>query len=142
MASQLDQAARVKLAMAASRVTMRELSERSGVPYPSLRNYLAKARGMPGDVVLQIARALNVSTDWILAGEGARLDRETLATTLELVEDVRAMSSHKVSFEECAARFEDWYNRDYARRFAGREILRRSQDLGAPERRARAARGR
>jgi hypothetical protein len=82
-----------------------------------LQNYFLKKREMPSGVVAKIAVVLDVSADWIISGQGARLAEKTVADCLNMIEQVRGLSGHKVSFEECAQMFANFYDRFYQDRF-------------------------
>lgn len=50
-----------------------EASEKSGIPYRSLQNYLHGDRDPKADALAQISAGLGISADWLLTGEGSPL---------------------------------------------------------------------
>jgi len=120
---------RVKLAMMVRRVSVRALADQTGIPYPSLQNYFLKSREMPSGVVAKIATALDLSTDWIISGQPARLARETVADCLNLIEQMRGLSDHKATFDECAKMFITFYERFYPERFGSGAVDRAKLDV-------------
>ena len=58
----------IKRAMKLSRVSMKALSQDTGVPYRSIQNYLSGGTRMPADVYVQILEVLGVDNQYILHG--------------------------------------------------------------------------
>lgn len=62
---------RIKIAMEAAGVSQVDLARACGVKPPSVHGWLSgKAKFLRGENLLQAARALNVSQDWLATGEG------------------------------------------------------------------------
>lgn len=61
--------------LGASGITMREISARVGRPYDSTRNYLRKERPMPLWAFLELASALDVAPEALIARARERLAR-------------------------------------------------------------------
>lgn len=57
----------LRAAMKAGKVTMRALSERTGIPYRSLQNYMSGTK-MPAGVYVQICEELGVDNQFVLEG--------------------------------------------------------------------------
>lgn len=63
---------RIKIAMEAAGVSQVDLARACGVKPPSVHGWLSgKAKFLRGENLLQAARALNVSQDWLATGEGS-----------------------------------------------------------------------
>lgn len=86
---------RLKEAMAAKWPTIKDFSEATGIPYPSLREYISGKKKPGMDALAAISSASGVSTDWLLTGEGSKFrgqaissdpDSETLCKTIEGLE--------------------------------------------------------
>lgn len=61
---------RLKEAMAVKFQTVKELSEATGIPYPSLREYLSGKKRPGFDALASFVKSTGVSADWLLTGEG------------------------------------------------------------------------
>src|SRR5690606_33939178 len=64
---------RIKAAMQASDTNITALAKRAGLKYETLRSYLSGNRSLPARAIPDLARALDVSCDFILTGEPARM---------------------------------------------------------------------
>jgi transcriptional regulator with XRE-family HTH domain len=53
-------------------MTIKEFSEATNIPYPSLREYLSGKKRPGFDALASIAIATGVSGDWLLTGEGSQ----------------------------------------------------------------------
>lgn len=60
---------RIRAIMEHRKITMRTLSEDTGIPYRSVQNYLSGKHGIPLDVFKKICSRLGLSSDWVLFGE-------------------------------------------------------------------------
>jgi len=93
-------------------MSMAQLAVKTDTPYPTLQRYLAGERRMPVDTFMAIARALDVSADWLLFGKPAPLNIRQLAKALEAHDNLREVSGNKLSSLEHAKVFaksyEDW----------------------------------
>ena len=58
----------LKRAMDASRVTLRELSRQTEVPYRSLQNYMSGRSRLPADVYVALCAALGIDTQYVVQG--------------------------------------------------------------------------
>jgi transcriptional regulator with XRE-family HTH domain len=88
---QKERVDRLQDAIRSSGLSLRELSEQSGVPYASLRDY-ASGKKMPGmNAFASIVKACRVSADWVLFGKErdkhSRMDSSLLALILTLVDE-------------------------------------------------------
>ncbi|MDD5297543.1 MAG: helix-turn-helix transcriptional regulator [Rhodocyclaceae bacterium] len=70
MLSQLED--RLKDAMAEKFHTVKELSVATGIPYPSLREYLSGKKRPGFDALASFVKATEISADWLLTGEGEK----------------------------------------------------------------------
>ncbi|NCG55224.1 helix-turn-helix domain-containing protein [Serratia fonticola] len=61
---------RLRQVMDLKGLTIKELAERSGMPYRSLQNYLRGEREPNNDALLVLRTHLGISVDWLLTGEG------------------------------------------------------------------------
>lgn len=86
---------RLKEAMALKWPTIKDFSEATGIPYPSLREYISGKKKPGLDALASILAASGVSADWLLTGEGRKLreqsgaaepDSEMLCKTIEILE--------------------------------------------------------
>ncbi len=68
MLSQLED--RLKEAMGKRFHTVRQLSAATGIPYPSLRDYLSGKKRPGFDALASFVKSTGVSADWLLTGEG------------------------------------------------------------------------
>ena len=64
MDTQSDILRRIKTARLAHGMTIATMSEMISVPYTTLQKYLAGNNDMPAGVLMGVADALGVSTDW------------------------------------------------------------------------------
>lgn len=62
---------RLKEAIKAAYPSTKAFSEATGIPYPSLRNYLTGEKKPGLDALASILASLNVSSDWLISGKGA-----------------------------------------------------------------------
>ena len=89
---------RLKEAIALKFPSIRAFSEQTGIPYPSLRDYLSGKKRPGFDALTSIITATGVSADWLLTSTGekeinnnqAELDGELLVQVVEAVEQVLA----------------------------------------------------
>ncbi len=51
-------------------VTIKEMAEKTGLPYPTIQSYLLDKRSPSAQNINKIAQAFGVNSDWILTGEG------------------------------------------------------------------------
>ncbi len=65
--------ARLRSALDALELKISEASEKSGVPYRSLQNYLRGEREPSAEALTSICARLGISIDWLLTGEGGML---------------------------------------------------------------------
>lgn len=56
----------IRAAMKLSKVSMRALSERTGLPYRSLQNYLSGTTRMPASVYVQMCQQLGIDNQFVL----------------------------------------------------------------------------
>ncbi|MGH9856710.1 MAG: helix-turn-helix domain-containing protein [Acidobacteriota bacterium] len=111
-------ARRIGAAMATRALTMRELSERAGVPYGSLQNYLLEKNNVPAPTIGKIAEALGVSTDWLILGKPSAFDRVLFVELLPLISSLLQEAKGKLSEEEIAQIFLDEYTRRHLRNYS------------------------
>ena len=72
----------IKEVMARRRVSLRQLSEATELPYRTVQNYLRETSPIPARALARIAKALDVSADWLLFGREPNIDREALKVLL------------------------------------------------------------
>lgn len=68
---------RLKEAMNSKFMTIKEFSEATNIPYPSLREYLSGKKRPGFDALASIVVATGVSADWLLTGEGSQVRGST-----------------------------------------------------------------
>ena len=102
---------RIREAMSLKCQSIRDFSEMTGIPYPSLREYLAGKKKPGFDALASIVTATGVSADWLLTGEGSKtkgaqtapeLDVEMLSQTVEGVELLLKKMGKKLAPEKKA----------------------------------------
>ncbi|EID4586480.1 helix-turn-helix transcriptional regulator [Salmonella enterica] len=71
---------RLKQAMNHKFMTIREFSEATNIPYPSLREYLSGKKRPGFDALASIVAATGVSADWLLTGEGSHFRADAPST--------------------------------------------------------------
>jgi hypothetical protein len=76
---------RLKKAMQGKFNTVKELSFSTGIPYPSLREYLSGKKRPGFDALASFVKATGVSGDWLLTGEG---DMERLSSRQDIPDDM------------------------------------------------------
>ncbi len=64
---------RLKEAMQLKFMTIKDFSEATGIPYPSLREYVSGKKRPGFDALASIVAATGVSADWLLTGEGGKI---------------------------------------------------------------------
>lgn len=64
--------------------TIKDFSEATGIPYPSLREYLAGKKKPGLDALASILASSGVSADWLLTGEGPKLREQSGHTDLDV----------------------------------------------------------
>lgn len=110
-AMQLHLEERIKEAMTLKCQSIKEFSELTGIPYPSLREYLAGKKKPGFDALASIVGATEVSADWLLTGEGSKLrgqlgasepDTDMLAQIVEGVELLLKKTRRELSPEKKA----------------------------------------
>lgn len=94
--SKLDQdhLGRVVRAIGTYKGTLRQFSEESGIPYPSLHEYASGKRKPGFDALAAITKTSGVSPLWILTGEGEMFS----ATTKEVLIDAEVVRQISVEF--------------------------------------------
>jgi transcriptional regulator with XRE-family HTH domain len=118
-AKDADLIERINLARSAAGLNIKELAKRAGVPSGTLAKYLSGYHALPARVLPGIATALDVSADWLLTGEPARLHPKALKRTMG---HLMAMSGAP-NADEMARRFYHIYCQDYLWRFSKRADL-------------------
>lgn len=102
---------RLKDAMALKWPTIKDFSEATGIPYPSLREYISGKKKPGLDALASICIASGVSADWLLTGEGNKVrgqlatsepDGETLCKTIEGLELLLKSMGRELSAEKKA----------------------------------------
>lgn len=97
--------------MATKWPTIKDFSEATGIPYPSLREYISGKKKPGMDALAAISSASGVSADWLLTGEGSKLrgpaassdpDSETLCKTIEGLELLLKSMRRELSAEKKA----------------------------------------
>jgi len=76
--------------MARRRMSMRALSQQTGIPYGTLQGYLLDRHPMPARALAQIAEVLDVSADWLLFERPPKFDRACLAGAIEALDGTRS----------------------------------------------------
>ena len=79
---------RVRVALAARRMTVTALAKSIGVPYRTLQSYLTADNRFPALVVADIAKALDVSIDFLLIGRAADLDGVAVQWSLRELQEM------------------------------------------------------
>jgi transcriptional regulator with XRE-family HTH domain len=110
---------RVNLARSSAGLSIKSLAELANVPFGTLTKYLSGHHAMPARVLPGIAQALDVSADWLLTGEPARLHPKVLKRAMGHL----MVMSGAPSAEEMARRFYHIYCQDYLWRFSKRADL-------------------
>lgn len=103
----------IKEAMALRRLSLRDLSDATGLPYRTLQNYLLETRPMPARALALIAEALNVSADWLLLGREPLLDKDIIKWVLEDFEDFVRPEIERSGMDAGAEIFLKLYERMY-----------------------------
>lgn len=103
----------IKEAMARRRVSLRGLSDATGLPYRTLQNYLLETRPMPARAVALIAEALDVSADWLLMGREPLLDKDIVKWVLEDFDDFVRPEMERSNIDGAAEIFLKLYERMY-----------------------------
>jgi len=99
---------------AAHGLTFASLSEMTDIPIVTLQRYFAGTRGMPASALRAVAKALDVSADWLLFGGPWHLDPHKLARALEAHQSIVEASNGKLSWEayaEIFAKSYEYWNR-------------------------------
>jgi AcrR family transcriptional regulator len=97
--------------MAARKAKMRDLAESTGIPYPSLRNYLSGKHALPVQAAIRICDALRVSLIFVLTGDLPKPSRYVTARALELLWEVQRSTERTYSADECAAMLVGFYSK-------------------------------
>jgi transcriptional regulator with XRE-family HTH domain len=108
---------RLKTAMAARGVNMKELSERVGVPYRTLQGYLLGKRTIPIHLLRMLSRELNANAHWLLCGYEGLIDRTVLDE--EVLDLFHQMLAFGIPRDKQAAAIEYLYTSAYRHHFAG-----------------------
>ncbi len=61
---------RLKILIKSLGLNLKEFSRKTGIPYPTLQDYLANKRVPGGENLQKISMQLNVNLNWLLTGEG------------------------------------------------------------------------
>lgn len=67
---------RIREAASINNMTLKEFSDRLGISYRTIQNYVSGERGVGSDFLAAAAEQLGVSATWILTGLGAPLIRD------------------------------------------------------------------
>lgn len=73
---------RVRVVLVARRMTVTALAKAIGVPYRTLQSYLSADSKFPALVVADIAKALDVSLDFLVLGSHSSMDKEAIKGAL------------------------------------------------------------
>ena len=120
---------RIKEVMASQNMTMRTLSEATAIPYRTLQNYLRGMHNIPANALASISVALGVSNDWLLIEKAATFDMAIVENGLTIDEDIRGLSGGKVTPEERANMFVNFYERQFReRRTYGRRAYDKTEE--------------
>lgn len=74
---------RLRQAMEGKFLKIKDLSEATGIPYPSLREYLAGKKRPGFDALAAIVGATGVSAGWLLTGEGSKFDPKQISPEID-----------------------------------------------------------
>jgi transcriptional regulator with XRE-family HTH domain len=110
---------RVRAAAQVEGMNIKQLAERSGIPYRTAQDYLSGKRRWSAGAISQIARALNVSCDWLLTGEPAALHPRTTARAMAYV--AARIEGNNPGPNELAVTFYLNYTQGYLHRFNGHD---------------------
>ncbi|MCM2317966.1 MAG: helix-turn-helix domain-containing protein [Pseudomonas sp.] len=82
--SQMGIGKRIRMAIDALGLTIRQASELTGISYSSLQNWIGEHREPRPDALITIGSRLGISIDWLLTGEGPmRREEATPAVAAE-----------------------------------------------------------
>jgi len=70
---------RIRAAIEAQGLTLKQAAEKSGIPYSSLQNWAGGHRDPRPDALIGLGSQLGISIDWLLTGEGEMLRRNATA---------------------------------------------------------------
>lgn len=104
---------------AARGLTVRDVSERTGLPYRSLQNYLSGRSDMPSATLLRIADLCSVSTDYLLKGF-TYIDAEQLTIAFSSAEMIERSNQNDPIEINDAVRFVENRSRTATSRFSER----------------------
>lgn len=98
-----DVARRVAQAIESRKGTLRDFSEKSGIPYPSLLEYASEKKKPGLDALVAIIKASDVSPLWLLTGEGEMFGHRITSAGKPLYVDGRLLSRIAVELQLVAA---------------------------------------
>jgi transcriptional regulator with XRE-family HTH domain len=73
---------RIKAVMKRRKITIRQISSKSDVPYRSMQNYLSNKHVMPITVLGKVCYCLDLSPDWVLFGKH-KIDSNVLTDVVQ-----------------------------------------------------------
>lgn len=83
-------------------VTIKELSARTNIPVPTLDCYLGSRATVPSvEAALKIARALNVSVEYLVTGENISIKQSSFKLSIEAQEIIHWIRT--LNTEQCKA---------------------------------------
>jgi len=92
---------RLKQALAALGLPMTTLSEKSGLIYSSVQNYVAGKQMPGGEALTKIRESTGINADWILTGEGEMMSKTMEAQPRNFtIDDLRELRSRFIDFDE------------------------------------------
>lgn len=99
---------RIKRIMVLRNVSLKALSEETGIPYPTLQANLAKVNSIKIDTLSAICKALDISADYILDGDAAHLNFNTVRDALDLTDQLISLGV-QADLDQRAQMFIDSY---------------------------------
>jgi transcriptional regulator with XRE-family HTH domain len=61
---------RLKKAIKDANIKMTDFSKKSGIPYTTIKRYIADDRAPSSQLMIKICKELHISADWLLTGQG------------------------------------------------------------------------